>query len=179
VLLGPSPLSPSLGTGALRHSERPVKPVDYPGAFGSPPVASLAGCAGVKLAWDYFSSGLWELDPDVDDWVAIEPGELPISDEPRSDIRRWAEEQTTAYNGKEPVSDEALAEWQGRASTLVARRGVTNRRTGGSPVGRRALVRATAPINAIGSRWEASGCRLWRVFSWRSQGCGNPGKWSS
>ena len=75
----------------------------------------------VKLAWDYFSSGLWELDPHDGIWVAIEPRELPLSSDLQSEIRHWAEAQTVAYNGTEPVSDEARAEWRERASALVER----------------------------------------------------------
>ncbi len=74
----------------------------------------------VRLGWEYFCSGLWEFDPD-DEWVSIEPENLPISDRLGEDIRRWAAEQTEAYNGTDSVSDEARAAWDARATTLVHR----------------------------------------------------------
>lgn len=72
----------------------------------------------LRLGWDYFSSGLWELDADDGGWVSIEPEDPPISDQLRLSGRRWADEQTLAYNGTEPVSDEARDAWRQRALAL-------------------------------------------------------------
>ena len=53
----------------------------------------------VRVGWDHYCSGVWELDSDDDVWTAIEPEDLPISNRLRRSIRRWATEQTLAYNG--------------------------------------------------------------------------------
>lgn len=75
----------------------------------------------VRVGWDHYCSGVWELDSDDDVWTAIEPEDLPISNRLRRSIRRWATEQTLAYNGGEPVSEERRVAWRTRATRLTER----------------------------------------------------------
>ena len=81
----------------------------------------LARVRSLRIAWEYFCSGLWEFDSEAGAWIAIEPEDLPISDRLRQSIRRWAAEQTEAYNGTEPVSDQTRAAWDAKAMTLAQR----------------------------------------------------------
>ena len=75
----------------------------------------------VRISWDHFTEGVWEFDPDLGAWSAIELDELPISNRLRRSIRHWATEQTLAYNGTTSIPEEVRAAWKARALRLTER----------------------------------------------------------
>lgn len=60
----------------------------------------------IKLMTDYYCYPLWGVD---DDYGNIDPAELPINDELRRDLLRWAKAYDDTLNIADPLASPALS----------------------------------------------------------------------